>query len=139
MRLRADGGVIDAGADLSRALPRDAAHGVLAGDDLLLSEVGAISSGLSAAFGLGAALELGTVNDEATFSGRLSVVVLLFEESAIATDRTATGASTRRRVLSASERALAGADRFGSSEKTYWNDEDLDIPTYLRRNLTLER
>lgn len=113
--------------------------GILAGDDLRLSEIGALARGMQRSFGPDATFELGTVNDEATFSGRLSVVVLLFEESAIATDRTATGASTRRRVLSASERALAGADRFGSSEKTYWNDEDLDIPTYLRRNLTLER
>ena len=35
--------------------------------------------------------------------------------------------------------ALVGGDRFGASEKTYWKEEDLDIPTYLRRNLTLER
>ena len=58
--------------------------GVLAGDDLLLSEVATIASGLSAAFGLGAPLELGTVNDEATFSGRLTVVALVFDESATA-------------------------------------------------------
>ena len=56
--------------------------GVLAGDDLRLSEIADLSCGLSAAFGPSASIELGTVNDEQTFSGRLSVVVLLFEEHA---------------------------------------------------------
>ncbi len=108
--------------------------GVLAGDDLLLSEVGAISSGLSAAFGLGAALELGTVNDEATFSGRLTVVVLVFDESATAVRKSAPGTRDR-----GGERVLARTDRFRHSGATMWNDEDLDIPTYVRRHLTLDR
>ncbi|MCQ2391022.1 MAG: hypothetical protein MJ240_06340 [Kiritimatiellae bacterium] len=114
--------------------------GVLAGDDLRLSEVGSLVKGIQGSFAPEAALELGTVNDEVEFSGRLSVVVLLFEESATAgVARTGGGMTVRRRTLSAAERALAGGDRFGGSEKTYWHDEDLDIPTYVRRNLTLER
>ena len=114
--------------------------GVLAGDDLRLSEVGALARGVQTSFAPDAALELGTVNDEDTFAGRLAAVVLLFEESATAgVARTGTGKTLRRRTLSAAERALAGGDRFGGAEKTCWNDEDLDIPTYIRRNLTLER
>ncbi len=113
--------------------------GILAGDDLRLSEVGTVASGLSAAFGLGAALELGTVNDEATFSGRLTVVALIFDESATTTRKPTPGtarATTRDRT---GERSLAHTGRFRHSDATMWNDEDLDTPTYVRRHLTLDR
>jgi len=106
--------------------------GVLAGDDLRLSEVAAVASGLSAAFGPEAKLEIGTVNDELTFSGRLAVAVMLFEESpALAAQPAARAAAARS--------PLAAHDRFGKTDKTIWEGEDLDIPTYLRRNLTLDR
>lgn len=108
--------------------------GVLGGDDLRLSEVGAIASGLSAAFGEGARLELGTVNDEATFSDRLHAVMLVFDENA--------SSGVRPNAASPSavgERALAANGRFRNTEKTIWNDENLDVPTYVRRNLTLDR
>jgi cell division protein FtsZ len=113
--------------------------GILAGDDLRLSEVAVLANGTRSSFGPDATFELGTVNDEATFSGRLAAVILLFEESATSSGGVQGGIGQRRRTLSAAERALAGADRFGCAEKTYWNDEDLDIPTFLRRNLTLEK
>jgi cell division protein FtsZ len=58
--------------------------GILAGDDLRLSEVARVADGCKTAFGRKASFQLGTVNDESTFSGRLTVAVLLFEESAIA-------------------------------------------------------
>lgn len=115
--------------------------GILAGDDLRLSEVAQVANGFRTAFGKDASFQLGTVNDEATFSGRLCVAVLVFEESAVAkvssSARRAAKAAARSRKNS--ESALAAADRFSDSEKTIWRDEDLDIPTYLRRNLTLER
>ena len=113
--------------------------GILAGDDLRLSEIGTLVDGIRAAFGPDAALDLGTVNDEETFSGRLTAVLLLFEEGVTAAQPVVPGTTARRRNLSAAEHALVGSDRFGSSDKTYWKDENLDIPTYLRRNLTLER
>ena len=113
--------------------------GILAGDDLRLSEIGTLVDGIRAAFGPDAALDLGTVNDEETFSGRLTAVLLLFEEGVTSAQPAVPGATARRRNLSAAEHALVGSDRFGSSDKTYWKDENLDIPTYLRRNLTLER
>ena len=106
--------------------------GVLAGDDLRLSEVAAVASGLSAAFGPSAKLEIGTVNDEQTFSGRLTVCVLFFEESPDVPSKSASRAT-------ASRSPLAVHDRFCKTDKTIWEGEDLDIPTYLRRNLTLER
>lgn len=115
--------------------------GILAGDDLRLSEVARVADGFRDAFGRGAAFQLGTVNDEATFSGRLVVATLVFEESAVAkatvkSRRTARAATKSRKI---SESALDAPDRFSDSEKTMWHDEDLDIPTYLRRNLTIDR
>lgn len=123
----------------SRATPtvRTVLVGVLAGDDLRLSEVAAVSGGLSAAYGPTAALELGTVNDEPTFSGRLCVVLLILEENAT----TGAHAGTPLPVdhIHGSERALTQNTRFRDAEKTTWNDEDLDVPTFLRRQLTLDR
>ena len=110
--------------------------GVLGGDDLRLSEIGMIVGGLTAAFGSGAAIELGTVNDEETFSGRLAVAVLVFEESA--TTRPVQDKSGQRK-LSDEHVALSANSWFRNAEKTIWNGEDLDIPTYLRRSLTLDR
>ena len=114
---------------------------MLAGDDLRLSEIADLSCGLSAAFGPSASIELGTVNDEQTFSGRLSVVVLLFEEHAT---HTTPHASPLRTPGTADgrlhgEHALAANSRFRNAEKTVWHDEDLDVPTFIRRNLTLDR
>ena len=133
----------------SRLLSDGAAHapvksifmGILAGDDLRLSEVARVADGFRSAFGRNASFQLGTVNDEATFSGRLAAAVLVFEESAIAKStnesRRASRAAAKNRKNA--EAALAAADRFMDSEKTLWHNEDLDIPTYLRRNLTLDR
>ena len=112
--------------------------GVLAGEDLRLSEINMIVCGLTAAFGTDVNIELGTVNDEATFSGRLAVVVLVFEQSAAA--RPAPAAADEAKHRSRGEHAaLAGNGRFQRAEKTMWNDEDLDIPTYIRRSLSLDR
>lgn len=127
--------------DAARPPVRTILVGVLAGDDLRLSEVAALSCGLSAAFGPSAAIELGTVNDEQTFSGRLAVVVLLFEEHATHTAphvalARAQGAGEGR---AHGEHALSANSRFRNAEKTVWNDEDLDVPTFIRRNLTLDR
>lgn len=116
--------------DEARPPVRTMLVGVLAGDDLRLSEVAAVASGLSAAFGPRAVLELGTVNDEATFSGRLSVVTLLFEESA-----TPAASNTPADI----KRPQIPPPRFRNAEKTYWHNEDLDVPTYTRRQLTLDR
>ena len=112
--------------------------GVLAGDDLRLSEISMIVSGLTAAFGSEADIELGTVNDESTFSGRLAVVAFVFEQGAT-TVRPAPSAAGQQRKFSEEHAALVGNGRFHRAEKTIWNDEDLDIPTYLRRSLTLDR
>ena len=66
-------------------------------------------------------------------------MALVFDESATTTRKPTPGtvrAPTRER---AGERALARTDRFRHSDATMWNDEDLDIPTFVRRHLTLDR
>ena len=114
--------------------------GILAGNDLLLSEVGTIAEGVRSAFG-GLAFELATVNDEVTFSGRLAVVVMLFESNAKADDGEKPGGvlSTRhRKQKSALGTGPSGRGRFKNAEPTIWNGEDLDIPTFVRRNISLD-
>ena len=113
--------------------------GILAGDDLRLSEIACVADGFRATFGRNAAFQLGTVNDESTFSGRLVVAVLVFEENAVVRTGAKPTARTASRNRKSAEAALAAADRFSDSEKTLWHDEDLDIPTYLRHSLTLDR
>lgn len=124
--------------DTTRQPVRTVLLGILAGDDLKLSEIATLSSGISAAFGPNAALELGTVNDEANFAGKLSVVVLLFEKNNTPTAAQPTRVSARHGPRSG-EGALANNNRFQSADKTIWHDEDLDEPTYLRRQLLLDR
>lgn len=113
--------------------------GVLAGNDLLLSEVGKIADGVRGAFG-GNTFDLATVNDETTFSGRLSVVVLLFESGAKSDDDVKPGSvmSGRRRRIKGASQGPSGRGRFNNVEPTIWNGEDLDIPTFIRKNLTLD-
>jgi len=117
--------------------------GVLAGDDLRLKEIGDISDGVRAAFGSRAAsFELATVNDESTFSGRISVVLLLFEANVKdGSDEKPGGVmSPKRRKKQSGPLGVGpqGRGRFNNAEPTIWNGEDLDIPTFLRRNISLD-
>jgi cell division protein FtsZ len=117
--------------------------GILAGDDLRLAEVGTISKGVRAAFGQNAAFELATVNDESTFSGRISVVMMLFEANGKEAEESGTasvlgskrGRKTKNAGLGVGPQ---GRGRFNNAEPTVWNGEDLDIPTFLRRNINLD-
>ena len=113
--------------------------GVLAGADLRLAEVGEVAEGLKTAFGAHADFELATVNDEETFSGRLSVVAMLFESST--KDDASAKAKSARKVRAGRNALLAapqGRGRFNNAEPTIWRGEDLDIPTYLRQNINLD-
>ena len=114
--------------------------GILAGNDLLLSEVGTIADGVRNSFG-GLAFELATVNDEATFSGRLSVVIMLFESAAKPEDAGKPGgvmSSRHRKNRGVLTTGPNGRGRFKNAEPTIWNGEDLDIPTFIRRNISLD-
>lgn len=117
--------------------------GILAGNDLLLSEVGMLADGIRNSFG-GLSFDLATVNDENTFSGRISVVVMLFEANG-KSDAAATPASSMspgrnrrgkpRGVLGVGP---TGRGRFQKAEPTIWNGEDLDVPTFVRRDINLD-
>ncbi len=127
----------------SSATPvRSIVCGILAGDDLRLSEIGEVADSLRAAFGERCAFNLGTVNDEATFSGRISVVAMLFEgEAGESASDPKTGSrkpSRRAQALNPLSISPQGRGRFNNVEPTVWRNEDLDIPTYLRRNIALE-
>jgi len=114
--------------------------GVLAGNDLLLTEIGKIADGVRNSFG-GLSFDLATVNDEATFSGRLSVVVMLFEAGTKADATTAPGSvmsGRKRRNRDILSQGPVGRGRFKNAEPTIWNGEDLDIPTFIRKGLTLD-
>ena len=113
--------------------------GVLAGDDLLLSEVGRIADGVRSAFG-GHTFDLATVNDEATFSGRISVVTMLFEGGTRqdAEGRPGSVMSGRRKQRGALSVGPTGRGRFKNAEPTIWRDEDLDVPTFIRKSLSLD-
>ena len=110
--------------------------GVLAGDDLRLSEVGVVADGLRGAFG-GLSFDLATVNDDDTFSGRLCAVAMLFEAPSRQTD--AAGAKSARRARKgAPGLGAAGRGRFKNAEPTIWRDEDLDVPTFVRKGISLD-
>ena len=114
--------------------------GILAGNDLLLSEVGKIADGVRRGFN-GHTFDLATVNDEETFSGRLSVVVMLFEADSKATADEKPGgvmSGRRRKPRNSPSVSLAARGRFKNAKPTIWNGEDLDIPTYIRRNISID-
>lgn len=117
--------------------------GVLAGDDLRLSEIGTISESVRSAFGNQAtSFELATVNDEDTFSGRISTVLLLFEANTKDDSGESPGGvianKRKKRVSKPLGIGPQGRGRFNNAEPTIWNNEDLDIPTFLRRGINLD-
>ncbi len=116
--------------------------GILAGEDLRLSEVGRIAEGVRDAFGRRAVFDLATVNDETTFTGRISVAVLLFETGDDAEDgdgkKPAAAGRRGRRGKNLLAQGPQGRGRFNNVEPTVWNGQDLDVPTFIRRNINLD-
>lgn len=117
--------------------------GILAGEDLRLSEVGSVAEGVRDSFGRQASFDIATVNDEDTFSGRLSLVVMLFEANrSIPADEENGGHSNPKRrkrdLLNPLSQGPKGRGRFTNVEPTIHNGEDLDVPTFSRRNIILD-
>lgn len=111
--------------------------GVLAGEDLRLSELGTITSGIRRVFGEKADLELATVNDEVTFCGRLCVVAMMFEGGN--PEPAAIGSVMNpKKPRNPLATGVQGRGRFSNSARTFWHDEDLDVPTYLRLHINLD-
>ena len=118
--------------------------GILAGDDLRLSEVGFLANNIRETFGEQASFDIATVNDEETFSGRLSLVVMLFEankQSQLNDDSVSSSPNGKRRgKREHNPLALGpkGRGRFTNVEPTIYNGEDLDVPRFSRRNIILD-
>jgi len=135
--------------------------GILAGADLRLTEIGDIMKTLRDWSKTEAQIEMGTVIDPA-FDGRIEVVIFCFENSINAVVETkknpsASNASTttsippaevfqiqpgsakRSKSKSKLSPGATGKGKFQNVEPTIYNGQDLDIPTYLRKNIHLDR
>lgn len=119
---------------------KSALCGILAGEDLLLAEVGRIADGIRGSFDV-ASFDLATVNDEDTFSGRISVVVMLFEAVGKPDESSLPGSAMnpkRRKPRGVLAVGPTGRGRFNKVEPTIWNGEDLDVPTFIRRGISID-
>jgi len=113
--------------------------GILAGYDLRLSEVGSVMDGIKEIFGSAPTYELATVNDEETFSGRISVVVMALDSSeTVAAPKTYS--RSRKSKSQHHSQILGYASSRGYFDKTLptiHDGQDLDEPTYIRQNITI--
>ncbi len=138
--------------------------GILAGDDLRLKEIDSIMTAISSLCKKTTHIELGTVLDN-QLQGKISVVIFAFENAmpmqtaaapqqiptlheistgieppladiAIPVTGKRSKASSRAGKLASIDK---GRGRFHNVDPTLWNGQDLDIPTYQRRDIILER
>ena len=131
--------------------------GILAGKDLRLDEISEIMKGIRKKCKAECHLEMGTVLDQ-TFEGRIELVALVFESwtAAVKTDVKMDGASAlesasvesfpiqpgnRKGRVRTSKLSfgVTGRGKFQNVESTLYLGMDLDVPTYYRRNITLDR
>ena len=126
--------------------------GVLAGADLRLAELSDVSGRLRSVLPASCSFNLSTVLDE-RHAGALRLVALFFDSMRPSTEAVQEAAADefqppageararRRRSRADSKLALgaSGRGRFQGVEGTILNGEDLDVPTYLRRRIALDR
>jgi len=134
--------------------------GILAGSDLRLAEVGEVMSKVRSQCKPECVLEMGTVLDDA-YEGRLDLVAMAFEswtaaapiaqpgkeavasaEPPVAEDfPIQPGARKSRAAKHASKLSYGatGRGKFQNVEPTIFHGQDLDIPTFVRRGIQLER
>lgn len=133
--------------------------GILAGPDLRLAEVGEVMQAVRDVCKRDCHVEMGTVLDP-QFEGRLELVALAFESwtAALLPAEAAKGGtssaeppvaeafpiqpgSRKGRGKSGSKLSFGatGRGKFQNVEPTIYKGEDLDVPTFMRRGITLER
>jgi len=131
--------------------------GILAGRDLRLAEVGDIMGMLHDACKPDCRIEMGTVLDP-QYDGRVELVALSFESwtAAVPVEPRKDAPPTQEPPVAeafpiqpGSKRGRAkgsklsfgatGRGKFQNVEPTLFNGQDLDIPTFIRRSITLER
>lgn len=147
--------LLDEGRSLSEA--GSVLVSISGGHDLALKEVGEIMKLIADCVPEGAEVSMGTIVDEA-FDGKISVTVLVSgasheeqqaqpaaEDSVITQADTETSFTKKRgRSRRASQQAklrlnASGQGRFKGVAPTIFEGEDLDIPTFIRRNVSIQR
>ncbi len=129
---------------------------IAGGSDLTLKEVDHVMKTFSERASGKAEVSMGTVVDK-VFEGRISVTVLAalndgeneekdaaVEPSDVTEEAPKSGGSRRRRGRKQSQQAklkldIAGQGRFRGIEPTIYEGEDLDIPTFIRRGISIQR
>lgn len=114
--------------------------GVLAGDDLRLSELKVLMTDLRKVIHKKAEVALGTVNHQA-FNGNMSVVLMAFAKPGTGEPTTEDGLQPPKgHGRGARAKSLTAVkDRFDDVERTIIDGVDYDVPTYSRRNVWLKR
>lgn len=120
--------------------------GVVAGKDLRLAEMSDVSGALTSGIPSLAKVDVGVVVDEGR-EGEISLVGLFFENGlppgGAEAPETAPSAPEPRGSRRGHRRDPLAADsagaRFKGTEDTIYNGQNLDLPTYRRRNLPLEK
>lgn len=135
--------------------------GILAGSDLRLSEIGDFMKTLRGLCKPDCQIEMGTVLDP-SFEWRIEAVLFCFEssgsqqpeskkETSAAASANAThvppaevfhiqpGGARRSKGKSKLAVGATGKGKFQNVEPTIFNGQDLDIPTYMRKNIQLDR
>jgi len=135
--------------------------GILAGRDLLLSEIGEIMDALGKLCKKDCVIEMGTVLDGA-YEGRIELVAIAFDSwragvqvetrKGVAAEASpsippvgspmpvgAGGGKRRQRPKKGDVLAATAPKRFQNVDPTFWDGANVDVPTYVRRSITLER
>jgi len=117
------------------------------GQDMALSEVGLIMDGIKGAVSNEENIMVGTIVDEA-WEGRIGVSLFASEEW-VERERSSDYKETKSTVSGGTKQHsvpkqiqidfIPGKGRFKDVEPTIMNGEDLDVPTYIRRGISLER
>lgn len=138
-----------AGKPGAAAPPRACVLGILADDDLRLAEVDRVMRTVTAALPGDCRLDMGTTVDSRC-AGTLCLVALVFDtwNEASAGGAAAAAATAGLPVLAKGGGRARGSKtsklgyntgrgRFRDIEATIFNGEDLDIPTFVRKHITL--
>jgi cell division protein FtsZ len=132
--------------------------GIIGGDDLRLSEIRRIMKGIKALYNKDVRVEMGTVQD-ALYNGRIDVVLLAFrnrtpfigavaavqpvlgDEPPVADVLTVVKQTRKAKVRGGSRLSVgsSGRGRFQNCDPTLHCGVDLDVPTYLRYGLNIEK
>lgn len=131
--------------------------GIIGGEDLLLSEISTLMSGIRLMYNNKPRIEMGTVQDT-LFNGCIEVVLVAFEnwnaptsaarlrhskpnEPPVA-DALPSSRVAARKSSKASSRLTVGPSgrgRFQNSEPTIYHGMDMDVPAYERYGLNIEK